>query len=323
VLTVGEPTGGDATLTARQREELAVFDHFVWSVVVVPLAVPAAAYLLADRLRPELAARVFAWSTVAAGVAAAVTLLAFALKAAAEVPAIARAGGWSPGPLTADTRHVVSWLSLLWCVAAAAAVAVAWRRYRRALTSADRYARDLPGDGQVVVVPGAGVDAFALPGRPGRIVVTAGMRDALDAGMYDALIAHERCHLDERHDRLVWLARLGAAIHPVLTPMVRQVEYLVERAADEAAADVLGSRRQVASAIGAAALQVTRTDHRPGALHVGSPGRTVVRRVTALLGVRLSARGLLVIPILLATSTFVWAGECVYDLHELIAGTAF
>jgi Zn-dependent protease with chaperone function len=301
-----------------------VFDHFVWSVVVVPFAVLTAAYLLADRLRPELAARVFAWSTVAAGMAAAVSLLSFALKAAAEVPAIARAGGWSSEKVAADTAHVpwVPWLSLSWCVAAGIAVAVAWRRRRGALASAARYARDLPGDEQIVVVPSDEADAFALPGRPGRIVVTTGMRGALDADMYDALVAHERCHLDERHHNLVWFARLAAASHPVLTPMVRQIEYLVERAADEAAADVLGSRRQVASAIGIAALRITRTRPRPGALHIGSPGRIVVRRVTALLSARPRARGLLVVPILLAASSLVWTGECVYDLHELIAGAA-
>ena len=117
------------------------------------------------------------------------------------------------------------------------------------------------------------VDAFALPGRPGRIVVTTGMRDALDPDLYAAMIAHERCHLDERHHHLVWLARLGAAIHPVLTPMVRHVEYLVERAADEAAADALGNRPQVASAIGTAALRVTARTARNGMLHLGRRGR--------------------------------------------------
>jgi hypothetical protein len=44
--------------------------------------------------------------------------------------------------------------------------------------------------------------------------------------------------------------------------------------------------------------------------------------VTALLSARPRARGLLVVPILLAASSLVWTGECVYDLHELIAGAA-
>lgn len=301
-----------------------MFDHFVWSVVVVPLVVLAAAYLLADRLRPDLAARVFAWSTVAAALAAAVNLVSFALKAFAELPPVARLGGWSYETVVADTAHVpwVPWLSLMWCVAAAVAVALAWRRHHRALTSAARHADDLPGADQVVVVPSRDVDAFALPGRPGRIVVTTGMRDALDPDLYAAMIAHERCHLDERHHHLVWLARLGAAIHPVLTPMVRHVEYLVERAADEAAADALGNRRQVASAIGTAALRVTARTARTGMLHLGSPGQTVVRRVTALLSARLRARYLVALPIVLAASSIVWTGECVYDLQELITAAA-
>lgn len=301
-----------------------MFDHFVWSVVVVPLVVVAIAYLLVDRLRPDLAARVFAWSTVAAGVAAAVSLVSFALKALAEVPAVARLGGWSYRTVVADTAHVpwVSWLSLLWCGAGGVAVTVAWRRHRRALASAARHAADLPGGELVVVVPSPDVDAFALPGRPGRIVVTTGMRDALDAERYDAVIAHERCHLDQRHHELVWLARLGAAIHPMLAPMVGLVGYLVERAADEAAADEVGSRRRVASAIGLAALRTTARPAGVGTLHVGLSGRVVIRRVTALLGTRLRARRLVVLPVLLAVSSIVWTGECVYDLYELITAAS-
>ncbi|MPZ79744.1 MAG: M48 family metalloprotease [Actinophytocola sp.] len=97
---------------------------------------------------------------------------------------------------------------------------------------------------QVVLVPTEGVDAFAA--GPARIVVTTGMRVALDAGRYAATIAHERCHLEGRHHDLVGLARRASAIHPLLAPMVRHVESLVERAADEAAADALSDRRQVA-----------------------------------------------------------------------------
>jgi Zn-dependent protease with chaperone function len=206
-----------------------MFDHFVWSVVAVPLLVIAAGHLLVDRLRPDLAARAFAWATVVAGIAAAVNLFSFALKALAEIPAVAELGGWSHETVAADTAHVpwVSWLSLQWCVAAAIAVTVAWRGRRRAIRTSEQMTETLPDGPRVVVVPSAAVDAFSLPGPSGRIVVTTAMRDTLHTDRLAAVIAHEQCHLDQRHHDLLWLTRLGQAIHPLLTPMVRHVQYLV------------------------------------------------------------------------------------------------
>lgn len=297
-----------------------MFDHFVWSVIVVPLLVVGAGHLLADRFRPDLAARAFAWTTAAAGLAAAVNLVSFALKALAEVPGVAALGGWSHATVVADTAHVpwVPWLSLLWCVAAAVAVAVAGRHRRRATGAADRIAATLPAGPQVVVVESPAVDAFSLPGTPGRVVVTTGMRDALDADRFAAVIAHEQCHLDQRHHDLLWLTRLGAAVHPLLTPMVSRVQYLVERAADEAAADALGDRRQVATAIGVAAVRATRVAPPAASLHIGARPGEIPRRVSALLTAAVRRRFLVMVPALVAVSTVVWTGECVYDLGELL-----
>ncbi len=297
-----------------------MFDHFVWSVIVVPLLVVGAGHLLADRFRPDLAARAFALTTAAAGLAAAANLVTFGLKALAEVPGIAAFGGWSHEFVVADTAHVpwVSWLSLLWCVVAAGAVAFAWRERRRATRAADRIAATLPAGPQVVVVPGQAVDAFSLPGTPGRVVVTAGLRDALDADRFAAVVAHEQCHLEQRHHDLLWLTRLGAAIHPVLPPMIGRVQYLVERAADEAAAAALGDRRQVATAIGVAAVRATRVAAPAATLHIGARPREIPRRVSALLTGAVRRRFLVAVPALVAASTLVWTGECVYDLGDLL-----
>lgn len=297
-----------------------MFDHFVWSVIVVPVLVLGAGHLLADRIRPDFAVRVFAWTTAAAGLAAAANLVSFALKALAEVPGVAAFGGWSYEFVVADTAHVpwVSWLSLLWCVAASIAVAVAWRARRRATRAADRIAATLPAGPQVVVVPSTAVDAFCLPGTPGRVVVTSGMRDALDADRFAAVVAHEQCHLEQRHHDLLWLTRLGAAIHPVLTPMITRVQYLAERAADEAAACAVGDRREVAAAIGVTALRATRVATSAASLHIGARPGEIPRRVTALLTGAVRRRFLVLVPALVAASTVVWTGECVYDLGELL-----
>ncbi|HEX6351533.1 M48 family metalloprotease [Actinophytocola sp.] len=297
-----------------------MFDHFVWSVVVVPVLVLAAGHLLVDRLRPDLAARAFAWATAIAGIAAGVNLFSFALKALAEIPAVARMGGWSHETVAADTAHVpwVSWLSLLWCVAAGIAVTVAWRARRRAIRTSEQLAETLPDGPRVVVVPSEAVDAFSLPGPSGRIVVTTAMRDTLHTDRLDAVIAHEQCHLDQRHHDLLWLTRLGKTIHPLLTPMLRHVQYLVERAADEAAADAVGNRRNVAAAVGEAALRANRVTAPAGTLHLGARPGEMPRRVNALLADQVGRRLLVWIPALVAVSTVVWTGECVYDLQELL-----
>lgn len=297
-----------------------MFDHFAWSVLVVPLLVLAAAHLVADRLRPDPAARVFAWTTFAVGVSAGVNLLSFALKAPAELPVIATLGGWSHHTVLADTAHVpwVSWLSALWCTAAAIAVTIVLRRRSRALHAADQIATTLPGDAEIVIVPDESVDAFALPSRRGRVVVTTGLRDLLDPNRFAAVVAHERCHLQHRHHDLLWLTRVGAAIHPVLLPMLRRVEYLTERAADEAAAHELGDRHQVATAVGLAALRATTARRPAETLHIGSRPGQIPRRVKALLNAAIPTRFPTAVPALVALSTLVWTGECVYDLQELL-----
>jgi hypothetical protein len=297
-----------------------MFDHFEWSVVIVPLVVLAVGHLLVDRFRPDLAVRVFAWTTVVVGGAAAVNLASFAVQALAEIPTVAVFGGWSYRTVAAGAAQEpwAPWLCLAWCVAAGVVVTVAVRQRRRALVTTNRLASALPGSDQVVVVSSAVVDAFALPGRPGRIVVTTAMRDLLDADQLAAVIAHERGHLDQRHHDLVWLARLGAAFHPVLIPMIRRVEYLAERTADEAAATALGDRQRVADALGVVALHDRGAKGSVGALHIGSRLNQTPRRFTALLEASVRRRFPAVVPVLVAVSTVVWTCECLYDLQELL-----
>jgi Zn-dependent protease with chaperone function len=293
-----------------------MFDHFLLSVVVVPPVFVAVVVLLANRFAPSLAARVLAWSAATAAAASLVTLAVFALKAAAEVPAVGRAFGWSSRVVADDTASVpwVSWLSVALLVAAVVAVTRRWLVQRRAL----RLARgQVPVDGQLLVVRDATAMAYAVPGRPGHVVVTTGMRETLSDRQFEVLLAHERAHLTGGHHRLVRVAELAAAAHPALRWVARQVGYLVERAADEEAAARVGSRRTVAHAIGTAALASTAMA--PG-LHAAAPGGVVPRRVAELLRPRSRANlwALSVVPLGLAVFTVAWTGEAVYDLVELI-----
>jgi hypothetical protein len=295
-----------------------MFDHFLVSVVVVPPVLVVLVRLLADRLPPRVAAPVMAWSAAGAAVASLANLVVFTLKAVAEIPAFANLFGWSSRVVADDTARFpwVSWLSAALLVAASIAMTVTWRRQRRllALAGADS------GLGAVVMVPDPAAHAFAVPGKPGHVVVTTGMREALTDEQFDALLAHEQAHLDARHHRLIRLSEMAAASHPALWWVTRHVDYLVERAADEHAAAEVGSRRAVAQAIGAAALAATARPGLNAGLHAASPGGVVPRRVASLLKPRAWVAGpiVAVAPLGLALFSLVWTVEAAWDLGELI-----
>src|SRR6202035_1144887 len=141
-------------------------------------------------------------------------------------------------PISASTGAAAA----LALTGAAVGVTVIFRNRARALGECYRRAAGLDGldelDGpdahdSIVVVPGPAIEAYALPGRPGRIVVSGRLLDRLDNGSRAALIAHERAHLAGRHHLFASVARLAAAANPMLLPVARAVEYTVERWADE------------------------------------------------------------------------------------------
>ncbi|GIE30712.1 membrane protein [Actinoplanes italicus] len=295
-----------------------MFDHFLMSVVVVPPVLVVLVRLLADRLSPQVAAPVMAWSAAGAAVASLVNLVVFALKAVAEIPAVGSLFGWSSRIVVDDTARFpwVSWLSVVLLAAASASMTVTWRRQRRLLALAGAGS----GLGAVVMVPDTAAHAFAVPGKPGHVVVTTGMREALSDEQFAALLAHEQAHLDARHHRLILVSELAAASHPALWWVTRHVDYLVERAADERAATTVGSRRTVAQAIGAAALAATARPSLNAGLHAASPGGVVPRRVASLLKPRgwAAAPILAVAPLGLAIFSLAWTVEAAWDLGELI-----
>jgi Zn-dependent protease with chaperone function len=294
-----------------------MFDHFLVSVVVVPPVLLVLVRLLADRLSPRVAAPVVAWSAAGAAAASLINLLVFALKAVAELPPVARWFGWSVQLVVNDTAHYpwVSWTSVVLLTAAALSTAVTWRRQRRLLALATAGTAEA---GALVVVPDPAPHAFAVPGRPGHVVVTTGMRDALSPAQFVALLAHERAHLAARHHRLIRVAELAAAAHPALWWVSRHVDYLVERAADERAATEVGSRRTVAQAIGAAALAAA-APMAPAGLHAAAPGGVVPRRVASLLNPRARVAAVVgAVPVALVLFSLVWTVEAAWDLGELI-----
>ncbi|WP_265736798.1 M56 family metallopeptidase [Actinacidiphila yeochonensis] len=192
-------------------------------------------------------------------------------------------------------------------------------RTRRAVDEAGAPAGDL------TVLADDAPDAYALPGRPGRIVVTAGLLRALDPQEREALLAHERAHLAGRHHLFLTVLALACACHPALRTLRAPLSYALERSADEAAATAVGSRRLAARAIGRAAL-AARPAPRPY-LGLSATAGPVPRRVAALLSpvpaprVTTAARAPRLLATLLAAALVLSAAsalDAATDLHGSI-----
>jgi Zn-dependent protease with chaperone function len=156
-------------------------------------------------------------------------------------------------------------------------------RARQATTRELRAVCSSCGTGELAVVALDAPHAFAVPGRPGRILVTRGLLSVLDGDERRVVLAHERAHLQSRHHWLRAATEVCAAVNPVLIPVREAVAFLVERSADEHAAVVTGSRALVAQALAKVALAGGATaELRPWSAALPFAGCGVSARVAAL-----------------------------------------
>ncbi|OLZ68887.1 hypothetical protein AV521_18970 [Streptomyces sp. IMTB 2501] len=114
--------------------------------------------------------------------------------------------------------------------------------------------RRRPAAGDLAVVEADRPDAYALPGRPRRVVVTTAMLRALPADELAVLLAHERAHLLHRHHLYAAVADAAAACNPMLGSVRDHITFHIERWADEEAARTTGSRPLAARSLIRAAL---------------------------------------------------------------------
>ncbi|MFF1724787.1 M56 family metallopeptidase [Streptomyces sviceus] len=254
--------------------------------VYVPFVVTAVLAVLAPRLAPLLPPRPTAWALACAalvtsvGWAGALALLAF--TGVAQIPEVAEQGRWSVAALRAEdpVYLVVAAASALVLAAGTVSLGVAAVRQTRHLVRARRECAQLPQETELAVLDDDAPIAFALPGKPGRVVVSRGMLRCLGDRERAALLAHERAHLRGRHHLFQGLWRLAAALNPLLRPLAVAGDFVLERWADEEAAARVGDRTVVAHAVGRAALASTGVS-RPTAL--AATGGVVPQRVRALL----------------------------------------
>lgn len=255
--------------------------------VYLPLLLAAlfgrAAPVLARRLPPAVGTWLLSMGGLlaAAGAAASLALLGFTLVG--QSPLLAARGHWSETTL----RHAdpvsapIAVAALLVLAVLTLRFAVAGGRRLTALRDAYRLAASLPASGgELAVIEHPGQQAYAVPGRPGRIVVSTGLLRGLDAAERRAVLAHERAHLRHRHHLHRTVAHLAAAANPLLRHLPAAVALCTERWADETAA---GSCRRdtVADALTHAAAGGTRLLAVP-AVVLAAAATDVLTRVQAL-----------------------------------------
>ena len=240
------------------------------------------ARLVAQRSEPHVSARVLTATGLALAMATAGALSLLAFTIVARIPLVASHGRWAASAV-ASRVQVPTWLgvSAIVCIALIAVRAVRiFGRYRHGLGCAVRL--QLERGGEVVTVTDPASFAFAsrvLPFRPGVIIVSDGLQEALDADERAAVLAHEQSHLTHQHGLYELAALLAGALNPLLRPLQRQIDFCLERWADEDAATAHG-REVAASALAASALHSVGSVPRPALAHATT---SVPARVEALL----------------------------------------
>ncbi|MFF9815374.1 M48 family metalloprotease [Streptomyces sp. NPDC014006] len=251
----------------------------------LPWAAPAPARRILDRCAPVPALWTLTVSALllAAGTVAALGTLA--LTGLLAIPAFAALGELVHPLHTPSARLVLPLAALATGLLTLAALALVRTVLRQAagLRTARCEAGRRPPAGDLCVVDSPRPDAYALPGRPHRIVVTTAMLRSLDAREREALFAHERAHNAGGHHYFLAAAELAAHCHPALRPVREAIRLAAERAADEAAATAVGDRRLIARAIARAALATHTADTSRPAMTPAATSGPVPRRVAALL----------------------------------------
>ncbi|MFF4014677.1 M56 family metallopeptidase [Streptomyces sp. NPDC001843] len=251
----------------------------VYTPLLLSLLLPLVGPVIGRRVAPALAARALTFAAVLTAAATTWSLVLLATALLGDAPPVVAEAREDGHRLADPVPGVIG-------IAAALTLAVVARRVLRAVRAERGTRRSLrrlcaghPPDTELIVADSALPQAFAIPGRPGRILVTSAMLGALRPPERRVLLAHERAHLDHRHGFLVTAASLAAAANPLLRPVRSTVMFLVERWADEQAAAAVGDRDTTARALARAAL--TAGGARAGCA-LSFTDHAVTRRIAAL-----------------------------------------
>jgi beta-lactamase regulating signal transducer with metallopeptidase domain len=252
---------------------------------------------LANRMRPSHATWFLTVGSAIVGTAALGSLLLLGFTLVGQVGAIAAIGDWSASALgrRSPVAAAVAAIALAAVGLGLASAARVMIRRVRTIAMAHEACKRLPAVGGVVVTGDDDVAAYALPGRPGRVIVSAAALARLDPKEASALVAHEQSHLRHRHYLHQLTTAVVAATNPLLRGVSSATAYHIERWADEDAAAKVGVRETVAGALlrvagpkaplgairRAAAMRRPQSRTAPLAVLVGIAGLAAVLVVTA------------------------------------------
>ncbi|MFJ9946946.1 M56 family metallopeptidase [Kitasatospora sp. NPDC091207] len=276
---------------------------FVFLPLILPLTAVPIARLAEQHLHPRGAARLLTAISAVMALCSAVCLGLTGVVGTAQIPGNPLPDSWSDPEVRAALPYHETVGTAAICVlvvVAGACLRTVVRHLRIRARARRALGRELggtagyglaaaPGGGlaeDLAVLPDERPYAYALPGSPGRVVVSTGMLAGLAADEREALLAHERAHLEHRHHRYLLITQLAGCVNPFLRPLQQAVAYGAERWADEESAQAVGDRRITARAVARAAL-VSHRAPAPGFAAFAAPGAApgpVPRRVAALLG---------------------------------------
>jgi Zn-dependent protease with chaperone function len=280
---------------------------------------------LTARIRPSIGVRLVVVVSVAVAVAGLFVLGATGFTWAAQDSAVAKVGRWSPEQIRAVDpvpRVEAGLCLLLFAIAAASVLRLAWRRVQ-AVLAVRRNVHDCRPTTEVLLVDDDRAEAFTTAGPRAVIVVTTGLMDRLSEPERRALLAHEQSH--RRHGHVWWLVAMDLAVaaNPLLTRTGRAVTHAVERWADEDAAEQVADRRLVARTLARAAL-LRKQSAAAVVAAVLAAGGDVPARVRAMLGPRprgsvlaLAAVGLLLIGVLVTVTVLQVRADAMFDAAQL------
>lgn len=249
---------------------------------------------LARRLPPRHATWLISVGAVLSALSAVAVLGLLGTVLVGQLPDLAGIGHWSSATLRAHspTEPGIDALALAAALASALAVAFVGTRQGLAVLAAYRASGEVASEGELVVVDGSRPSAVAVPGRPGRIVVSRPLLRLLSADERRVLLAHERAHLEAGHHWHRSAVKLAVAANPLLAPLSGAITFATERWADERAAADLRDRRGTARAVARLALLTgDRGAGLPDRLAIGQ--QPVAARVGALLAGEPRSRPLL------------------------------
>ncbi|MEU1341315.1 M48 family metalloprotease [Streptomyces sp. NPDC005827] len=299
-------------------------------IFLVPLVLPFLLGPVTDRVlaraRPTPALWILTVGSAVLAPACAVSLGALVMTGLYLLPAFAHLNHFVSHLCTPSAHLMAGMAVLAACALAIGGVRFGYSavRHGRTLRATRRKVAGLPVVGDLCIVDSPRPDAYALPGRVDRIVVTAGMLRCLRAAEREALFAHERAHNSGRHHYFLAIAEISAHCHPALHQVRAGIRLAAELAADEAAARVVGDRRLVAVAVARAALAghdagPTTRPH----LTLGAATEPVSHRVASLLepsapsGGAASRRLAVVMALIVALSASATVAGVVHLRHDV------